>query len=174
MNIILRIVLLCLCALSFIYTESDNFEFTTPDIVVETRLDGAKIRLEAFKTTLNDLIIRNKSVNDYSRLHWVSIGVPRLVETATTQNGSAKLFSWSGTGFYTLIDTLSDSHRELIVDKIKKQYNINITTDQILSLITEHFDCKIRLECPASNQRGQQPLVIENLFLIKTMYSNLN
>ena len=120
MKIILCLILIIELLLSVSKSKSDNFEFTTPDIVVETSINGTRSRLEAFKTTLNDLIIFNKTKEEYSRLHWVSIGIPRLLPTYISATDTYELFVWHKTGFYTLIETLADAHKELLRQKIEK------------------------------------------------------
>ena len=159
MKFIFNFVLLVIVFIFFRYvkTNSVNFDFTSPDIIVETKLNGTRIRLEAFKASTNDLILGNKTQDEYSRLHWLSVGYPSLIAPSfSPEDATGSLFTWSHTGFHTYIETLTDEHKALLVNKIQRQYNIvKIDTDQIHSLITENFDCKINLDCNSMSNESE-------------------
>ena len=157
LRVVLFILQLLLAVLKSAHTA--NFEFTSPDIVVETTLNGTKLRLEAFKSLGNDPITQNRTKEEYSRLHWVSLGFPRLIATPLSKNSSEnRLFSWSSAGFYASVETLNEAHKDHLKEKIHRQYKLNVSTAQIASLTLEKFEYRFKLEC-LGNQSNKSVFV---------------
>ena len=143
------------CIANFALTQTNNFVYSPPDIVIATKYNGAHIYVDAFKSSINDDIIRNKLQNQYNRLQWESLGVPSLVLTSQTTNANSTgsrgvLVTWSNnnTGFNVFIETLTDEYRSLLKEKIERQYSIVIdSTNQIKRLTSVNIECEIKLVC---------------------------
>jgi hypothetical protein len=90
------------------FKENDNVVFSTPDVVVEFEMNKKKVNIEAFKTQMNDRIKISKNEDDYSQLHWLSLGYPSLAQTTET-NKETKLFHFSDTHIYTYVNMLTDN-----------------------------------------------------------------
>ena len=128
------------------FKENDNVVFSTPDVVVEFEMNKKKVNIEAFKTQMNDRIKVSKNEDDYSQLHWLSLGYPCLAQTTET-NRETKLFHFSDTHIYTYVNMLTDYHKELFKQKIKQKYKIEIGSDQITNIILSRFVCKMQILC---------------------------
>ena len=117
----------------------NNFVFDSPDLVVEYESNEALIHIEAFKSTLNDLIIKKKDVDKYVQLSWVSIGYPKLCSTTN----KLELINFRPEGFDFSVEMLNNNHKLLFKDLIKRKYNLTVSPEQILNLIPAKFDCQL-------------------------------
>jgi hypothetical protein len=138
-------------------TPNSNIAFDLPDLttIVETP-DGRGYQLDAYRTTQNDRIlmdIRDSSGRLHqawriSRLSWVSIGHPMLVESAPRNSRRAtelKLFHFTPSGFYTAVQTLTSHHRQLLAAVATEVHNVNVTQRQIAYLPLTTFECTTML-----------------------------
>ena len=112
-----------------------------PDLRVDFKQGGETIKLEAFKSHENDLIIKEKNVQSYEKLKWYSIGNPFLVKVKS--NDSEYIFQFNSRGFYARIEMLTTNHKQLLVDEVKRVYNLTIGLNQIDHLILSSFSCEI-------------------------------
>ena len=67
-----------------------------PDLRVDFKQGGETIKLEAFKSHENDLIMKEKNVQSYEKLKWYSIGNPLLVKLKS--NDSEFIFQFNRRG----------------------------------------------------------------------------
>jgi hypothetical protein len=82
-------------------SDGNNIVFDLADLTVDYQTDNGWISLEAFKSSLNDLIIQANDVNKYGQLNWLSIGYPQLVLTPNPTNASRnQMFIFKPEGFY--------------------------------------------------------------------------
>ncbi len=69
-------------------SDGNNIVFDLADLTVDYPTDNGWISLEAFKSSINDLIIQTNDVSKYGQLNWLSIGYPQLVLTPNPTNAS--------------------------------------------------------------------------------------
>ena len=142
----------CLIVISFMKIllfkcKSDNGEakyFFEPDLKVDLHESGEIIQLVAFKSPENDLIFKEKNVQNYERLKWYSIGNPLLVKFKS--NNSENIFQFNRRGFYARVEMLSNTHKQLMITEVKRVYNITIGLNQIDHLILSSFYCEIPIQ----------------------------
>ena len=111
-----------------------------PDLRVSIKQDGEVVQLEAFKSHENDLILKEKNIQNYQKLKWYSIGNPLLVKLKS--NDSEGIFQFNRRGFNGRIEMLTDTHK-LLIEKVNRVYNVTIGLDQIDHLILSSFSCEI-------------------------------
>jgi hypothetical protein len=118
-----------------------------PDIITDFKNDkGNKIKLEAFKTRNNDVIINDKSQEKYGQLQWVFLGHPSLVPLGT----SGQYFDINHQHVYAKVLMLTDEHISLIKLKIQSKYKQLksenfIENSQIVDMPISEFKCKLKL-----------------------------
>lgn len=135
------IVILLNCLLIKSTFTSNNIVFDLADLTVDYPGDYGIINLEAFKSSLNDLIIEQKQTTKYGQLNWLSIGNPTLIR-APKSNGS---FTLQPYGFDIYVDMLTQSQRTIFKDLVKRKYDIDVKEEQIVSLTLAKFACQIEL-----------------------------
>ena len=114
------------------------------DLTVDYETDNGWISLEAFKSSLNDLIIQSNDMSKYGQLNWLSIGYPQLVLTSNPANKSlSQIFVFKPEGFYVRVEMLNNLQRSLFQSVVKRKYNININVEQIVNLIPSKFECSM-------------------------------
>jgi hypothetical protein len=142
-------------------SSTDEIYFDVTDLAVSyNNQNGDVYQLEAYKTSVNDKIIKDAATGQYNQLSWVSIGHPRIVKTnyASSQSDvESKLFYFNNEGFYTYVSMLTDEHKQLFVNAVQQKYNVNINTHQIRIMPLEIFNCNIKI-----NWEGN----ITNIFII--------
>ena len=70
---------------------------TQPDLRVSIKQDDEVVQLEAYKSHENDLILKERNIQNYQKLKWYSIGNPLLVELKS--NDSEGIFHFNRRGF---------------------------------------------------------------------------
>ena len=101
-----------------------------------------EIHLEAFKHSVNDLILKEGNNSKYGRLNWVSIGNPEI-EVKRFGNYSKPIFNdFTQKGFSIRVQMLTKEHKMVFHKLIKKIYGIDVDLDQIVNLVPSKFDCK--------------------------------
>ena len=81
-------------------SDGNNIVFDLADLTVDYQTDNGWISLEAFKSSINDLIIQANDLNKYGQLNWLSIGYPQLVLTPNPTNKSLnQMFIFKPEGF---------------------------------------------------------------------------
>jgi hypothetical protein len=95
-----------------------------PDLRVDFQQDGETIPLEAYKSHENDLIMKEKNVQSYEKLKWYSIGNPLIVKVKS--NESEFIYRCTDRGFYARIEMLTTNHKKLLIDEVKRVYNMSI------------------------------------------------
>ncbi len=137
-----------LYAISLVLSAADPkdtaFAYTSPDLIVSYTHQNIAYQLEAFKSTTNDKILVEKDANKYAQLLWASLGHPLLVKIQTNSNKS-QLFHFSAERFYTHVSMLSDQHKQLFVDHVRHEYNVNVSVEQIVSLPIAEFRCRLKV-----------------------------
>lgn len=111
------------------------------DLIVTDNQGPVHYILEAYKSSLNDRILKDKTTKNYNQLKWFSYGSPQI----STINGSAIHFT--SNGFCVYIEMLNNRHRRLFREEIKRQYGIDVLKDQIKDLTPATFECTMRLKC---------------------------
>ena len=122
---------------------TNNIVFDLADLTVDYESDYGSISLEAFKSSTNDLILEKKDPNNFGQLNWLSIGFPTLVLNKANKTASKKLFVFRPEGFYAKCDMLTETHRSLFQSVVYRKYGINVTKNQIVSLVPAKFECSI-------------------------------
>ena len=135
--LILTIKLFLICNSKSIQTKAN----TEPDLRVSVKQDGEVVQLEAYKSPENDLILKERNTQNYQQLKWYSIGNPLLVKLKS--NDSEGIFQFNRRGFNARIDMLTDTHKQLLIEKVRRVYNVTIGLDQIDHLILSSFSCEI-------------------------------
>lgn len=118
----------------------NNIVFDLADLTVDCPTNNGVVHLEAFKSSINDLIIEKKETDKYGQLNWLSIGYPNLVLSKVGFNSSA-LFIMKTTGFEISIEMLTSNFRNIFTSLVKRKYKIYIEPEQIVSLIPANFEC---------------------------------
>ncbi|RNA16672.1 hypothetical protein BpHYR1_040013 [Brachionus plicatilis] len=135
-------ILILLCFLSIVSwskQEKKNIIFDLADLTVDYEIDDESVFLEAFKTSINDKIIQSEDTEKYSRLTWVSVGIPRLVYI-----NQSHIFIFNNEGFSINIELLTDTIRNLFVQVAKRKYSIQVDLKQIIFLKPDRFECGLR------------------------------
>lgn len=141
-NIILAFFLSLIANLSYQQSNINNIVFDLADLTIDYETDSGVLHLEAFKSSLNDVIIESKATDKYGQLNWLSIGHPKLVLTPTVYKNYS-LFNLKPEGYDISVELLTHNYRNLFKDVVKRKYNIDIKPEQIVSLIPAKFECKI-------------------------------
>lgn len=94
---------------------NEDYIFTLPDITTDFKDEhGNKIKLTAFKTKSNDVILKSKSKEEYGQLQWVSLGNPSLVPFKRTN----QYFEWENQYLCAKVSMLKEEHVSLLKNKI--------------------------------------------------------
>jgi hypothetical protein len=129
-------------------SSSEDYIFSLPDIITDFKNDkGQKIKLEAFKTRNNDVIINGNSQDKYGQLQWVSLGHPKLLIGTNGQ-----YFEFNHQHLHAKISMLTDEHISLLKHKIQSKYRQlksegSIENNQIVDMPLSEFKCKLKVEC---------------------------
>jgi hypothetical protein len=130
-------------------SSTDEIYFDVTDLAVSyNNQNGDIYQLEAYKTSVNDKIIKEAATGQYNQLNWVSIGHPKIVKTkffSSQTDAESKLFYFNNEGFYAYVSMLTDEHKQLFVNAVKQKYNVNINTHQIRIMPLEIFNCNIKI-----------------------------
>ena len=120
----------------------NNIVFDLADLTIDYETDNGVIHLEAFKSSLNDLIIDQNSSDKFGQLNWLSIGYPKHVLILNRQKAYS-LFSLKQEGFDISVDMLTNSYRNLFINVVKRKYNLEVKPEQIVNLIPAKFECQL-------------------------------
>ena len=123
----------------------DDIVFKLADLTVTYQSIKGLVTMEAFKSSINDLIINNKNQDKYPQLTWLSLGNPRLVNFYDKKFDSYNSFKSNNEGFSIFIETLNHDHINLFKQNVKVKYNINIEPEQIVQLVPSKFECKLAI-----------------------------
>ena len=141
---ILLIISLKLKQIVYAQSDGNNIVFDLADLTVDYQTDNGWISLEAFKSSINDLIIQANDVNKYGQLNWLSIGYPQLVLTPNPTNNSLnQMFVFKLEGFYVRVEMLTNLQRKLFQGVVQRKYNILISAEQIVNLVPSKFKCSM-------------------------------
>jgi hypothetical protein len=116
---------------------------TFSDLKVNVVENGGSIKIEAFKSYQNDRIIRMNKNESFKDLKWYSIGNPSLIESSTKKNKNETLFHFAQPGFYTFINFLTEQHRKVLAEAVKRKYKIDINPNQIENMVLSKFNCDL-------------------------------
>ena len=174
----LFVVFLCYANKSGALFESDseNVMIETTDITVEYK-EGGKIKLmEAYRSTKNDLILRNNKTYEFGQLEWHSIGSPSLSQSLSKNSSLSftNIFHMTPSGFYIYIDMLNEAQKEAFIKKIKSRYNIDVDMTQIIKLKPSKLQCTIELICENENHIVNGSLKAFIDFPLKVEFKALN
>jgi hypothetical protein len=158
----------------FFFCSTENLQakaFLKPDLRVDFQQDGETIPLEAFKSHENDLIMKEKNVQSYEKLKWYSIGNPLFVKVKS--NDSEYIFQFNRRGFYARIEMLTVKHKQLLIDEVKRVYNITIGLNQIDHLILSSLSCEIPI-LKGHNANEEDTIIKVNEFGYYSMFLKFN
>jgi hypothetical protein len=127
--------------------EVDGDELYEADLVVDYFENGLTHGLEALKSNDNDDILKENTSLNYNKLRWFSIGHPILVKTRASNNNE-NLFHFNPRGFSVSIQMLTNQHKKLLVQEVKRKYNISIELNQIDNLYLSKLTCTIKVFNP--------------------------
>ena len=162
----------------------DNVVIETIDITVDEYIDNnnntIQNKIEAFKTTNNDQIIKNNQTSRYGELEWHSIGSPFLANIHSKNSSLSfdNLFQITPNGFNIYIQFLNDSQKRAIIEKIKIKFGIDVHSSQIIKLMLSELTCSIDLYC--DNQISEESIKlngsskVSSKFPIKVEFKNMN
>jgi len=134
-----KIIIISTILVDSLTSAVNNFVFDLADLAIEYESNDGLIHIEAFKSTANDLIIKKKDVDKYSQLSWVSIGYPKLVSTTNKLD----LSIFRPEGFDLNVEMLTNNHKLIFKDIIKRKYNLTVSPEQISTLIPAKFECQL-------------------------------
>ena len=120
-------------------------DFSKADLVTSVRgYDGIEY-LEAYGSTQNELILKNKNVTRYRELAWFSMGYPRIVLSYDMKEKKNSSFIWTQEGFYIKVDMLTSKHKDQLKSALKEKHKIDINGEsQILQLIPSSLKCSFQ------------------------------
>ncbi len=119
--------------------KNDNIDFHTADLILDTSENVLNIRIEAFKSSLNDEIIKEGNPSKYGQLNWFSIDYPKLEINSKT---NSCLFDINSLGFSIRVQMLTGEHKSKFLELLKKKYGIEVNSRQILNLVPSKLECK--------------------------------
>ena len=158
-------ILLTLTKVLTFQVHLDNVMIETIDITVDEYNDDnnntIKNKIEAFKSTNNDQIIKNNQTSRYGELEWHSIGFPFLANI-NPENSSlsfANLFQITPNGFNIFIEFLSDVQKKAIIENIKIKYGIDVHSSRIIKLMLSKLTCSIDFYC--DNQISEESIKLK-------------
>ncbi len=94
---------------------NEDYIFTLPDITTDFKDEhGKKVKLTAFKTKSNDVILNKRTIEEYGQLQWVSLGNPSLVPFYRTN----RYFEWKNQYLCAQVSMLKQEHVALLKNKI--------------------------------------------------------
>lgn len=142
-----QVILLCLCL--FKLTQTTEFSNPEDSIVFELNSDlvivndhGSTYSIEAFTPSTNEQILKEKDSSKYDDLKWYSFGRPTIL---ASENENP--FHFSSKGFYIQVETLTESHKLLIIEELENKYQIEMDEDQVKNLVPTKFECRLEIEC---------------------------
>ncbi len=151
MPLINQAILLSLCLLKFTFAELNSNQLSNPEesIVFELNSEvvivndqGSTYSIEAFIPSTNEQILKEKDSSKYDDLKWYSFGKPTIV---ASENENP--FHFSSKGFYIQVETLTESHKLLIIEELENKYEIEMDEDQVKNLVPTKFECRLEIEC---------------------------
>ena len=119
------------------------------DISIEYKTNGKSRLIEVYKSTNNALILTNNQTTDYNKLEWYSYGFPILTKIPQRKSNLSfrNAFEMTPTGFNIFVDFLTDWQKDLIKERIKFKYGLDINTNQIVKLKPSQFKCSVKFIC---------------------------
>lgn len=147
----------------------NNIVFDLADLTIDYETDTGVVNLEAFKSSLNNVIIDKKDSLKYGQLNWLSIGYPTLV--MQPKNGTNVTFNLKPEGFDVKIDMLTSSHKLIFKNVVKRKYNINIKEEQIVSLVPAKLTCQIEFTANTERMLINGQVIQLNRFPLKVSFS---
>jgi hypothetical protein len=131
---------------SVLSKKESNIVYDIADITTLNLENNNMVQLEAFKSSLNDVILSKQNTSEYGKLIWVSLGNPTLIRTPNIRNKSiSNIFHFSTEGFYTYVEMLTKIQRQILLKTIKNKYQVDISIDQLVNLVLSRFQCKLNL-----------------------------
>lgn len=129
-------------------TKENKIDWSFPDIK-KAVIEESQYDLRAFKSTLNDELIRSKK---YTHLIWYAIGNVELVS-----NG----IEFDSNGFSIKLSYLTNENKQLLIQEIKNVYDIDANLSQIFNLELDSVECEI--EVRDENDHDYSDLIIGNV-----------
>lgn len=125
--------------------QQSEFVMDYPDLTVESIYDkfDEKFKLGAFKSANNDRILARYDSIKHLELSWVSLGLPKLIESNDALNKNSYLFHFNDSLFYTYIELLTNDYRDVLAQAADDKYTINIRKSQILQMRLTKVDCAL-------------------------------
>ena len=119
------------------------------DISIEYKTNGKSRLIEVYKSTNNALILTNNQTTDYNKLEWYSYGLPFLTKIPQRKSllPFRNVFEMTPTGFNIFVDFLTDWQKDLIKERIKFKYGLDVNTNQIVKLKPSQFKCSVKVIC---------------------------
>lgn len=133
------------------------------DITVEVADDNLLYYLEAFKSPLNNRILKENNASNFNQLRWFSIGQPSLLYHKNKENNQTNPIHFDSTGFYITIQMLTKEQRRLFVEQIYQIYQVNVKETQITNLVPHQLECYVEFECENNENEVILNGVVKNL-----------
>lgn len=137
MKILTLFFIICLSVKS----KQQQSSISNSDLIINDSESVPHSVLEAYKSSLNDKILKEKDPINYSQLKWFSYGSPRLITINNT------VLSFSSRTLMIHVQMLTNEHKKLFANQVKKQYKIDIEPDQIKDIIPAAFECLLNIKC---------------------------
>ena len=162
-------------------THSNNVMIKTINITAEEyNDDNNNIQIGTYKSTNNNLIIKNNQTSRYGELEWHSIGSPFLanIDSKNSSLSFDNLFEITPNGFNIYIQFLNDAQKRVIIEKIKIKYGIDVQSSQIKKLKLSELTCTMEINC--DNQTSEESIKLNgsskvfSKFPIKVEFKDLD
>lgn len=130
-------------------SDSEDVMIESIDLTVEYNQDGKTAVMEAFRSKRNDEILKRNETRKFGQLEWHSIGYPTLTNLPSKHSSYpiSNVFEITPTGFYILIEVLTDTQKKKFKDRVKAKYGINIDKSQIIKLVPSALKCTAKVVC---------------------------
>ena len=135
-----------------------HIDFESPDITAKYFSNNKWLYIDAYKSKRNDELLEQEI---YSNLRWYSLGDPSLVPISSLNE---KIFLFGPKTFDAHLEMLTDEHKELFVQEVKKIHDVEVEPKQIEHLILSEFIC----EFDFYDENGEKSLVRGEVSSFKT------
>lgn len=124
-----------------------DIDFKIPHVIIDYDSKSlTTVKLEAFTTkNLKQIEAEADTGDKYSRLTWMSLGYPALLETKQSNNDQSRIFHFSDEGFFTFIETLNNDYKNAFARALFVKYSLNVSSTQIVNIPLAYFGCQIIL-----------------------------
>ncbi|PAA46081.1 hypothetical protein BOX15_Mlig013815g1 [Macrostomum lignano] len=126
-----------------------HFELGLPDLIATKRTKDGEVTIKGYRATTNEALLATNRSDIAPQLLWATVGDPRIIKSealsATGFNTSKKVFHFTDTGFYMMMQLKTKEDSELLAKRAVLKYGLPIAPNQVRHLLLSKLTCVMDL-----------------------------